>query len=320
MSATVLLLALMIGEVLVIGALLAYLGGHEMRRRRWIRLRFAGQDQSREAVHQSGDQVGTGYEQLVQGTGPQVGFINLTRHRLAALRSDMPRGMVLIGALLLAGLVLVAVRAFRFGPIAALSLAIVGAVGLLVVSLSRQQRRRRAEIEDHLPDAFDIVIRSLRIGTPVGAALSTVGRDMPGVLGREFTLAADQIRFGKEIGPALRELAQRCDSAPLRFFSAAVVIQAETGGNLVMVLERLAVLARARIQLRRKIVAMTSEAKWSGWFLSIFPVAAALGIALINPGYFSNLFGKPFFYPLMAVVGLFLIANVLFMRRMIRFE
>lgn len=190
----------------------------------------------------------------------------------------------------------------------------------LYLSVSFHERRRMNQIEDRLPEAFDIVARCLRIGMPVNAALRVVAQDLSGVIAREFLITADQISYGKEMVEALREMAQRTNSWALRFFGAAVAIQVETGGNLVDVVERLAAIARGRIQLQRKVKAMTAEAVWSGRFLSAFPVVAGAMIWLINPDYFVNVMDKPFLVPLALLILALLIANIIFMQRLVRFE
>ena len=72
-----------------------------------------------------------------------------------------------------------------------------------------------------------------------------------------------------------------------------------------------------RHALRRRVAAITAEAKWSGRFLSVFPLAAAAALLAINPAYFAEVSGEGFFQPLMAVVGLLLVANIFFMRAMV---
>jgi len=65
---------------------------------------------------------------------------------------------------------------------------------------------------------------------------------------------------------------------------------------------------------------MTAEAVWSGRFLSAFPILAGALIGVLNPAYFANVIDKPFVLPLAALIIAFLIANIIFMSRLVRFE
>ena len=79
-------------------------------------------------------------------------------------------------------------------------------------------------------------------------------------------------------------------------------------------------MVRARFKLFRKVKAITAEARWSGVFLSAFPVLAAVGINVMKPDYYSEVSGTPYFIPAAAVVIVFLIVNVIFMRMMVNIK
>ncbi|MDZ4393709.1 type II secretion system F family protein [Cypionkella sp.] len=180
--------------------------------------------------------------------------------------------------------------------------------------------RRLAAIDDSVPEAIDMIVRSLRVGLPIGSALQTVSRDLTGPIAKEFAETADHISYGKDLVTALQELAERTANQSMRFFAAAVAIQYSAGGNLAEVLERLAAIARGRQQMRRKVKAITAEAKWSGRFLSAFPVVATMALLAINPDYFLEIQGKPFFKPMLAGVAALLFVNVWFMHKMTKME
>ncbi|WP_102225772.1 type II secretion system F family protein [Acidimangrovimonas sediminis] len=310
------------GVALLSGAIVLYVVGAITRQRDRIAARYAG-----EVEVEAGTEAPAGVE------GPQMGLLipaergglmrsltGLLPDAVQAFRADLPRlfwpglGCAVLGV----GFALMRLLGLPLIWTGLLTLLIVGAGLFFWIRL--HDRRRRTQIDMHLPEALDIISRCLKIGMPVSAALRMVGHDLTGSIAREFLATADQINYGKEMPAALHELATRCDSMSLRFFAAAVAIQAETGGNLVEVVERLSRLTRERIQLRRKIDAMTSEAKWSGRFLSFFPIAAVVGIMLINPDYFSNLQNSPYLMPMAIGGGLMLGLNIVFMNRLVQFE
>ncbi len=110
------------------------------------------------------------------------------------------------------------------------------------------------------------------------------------------------------------------DVPDLRFLTVAVAIQAKAGGNLAEVLDGLSKVIRSRFKLFRRVNAITAEAKWSGMFLSGFPLAALGGVNLMNPTYYDAV--KPTEYYMPAAIGVFvaLAINVLVMRHMVNIK
>lgn len=196
-----------------------------------------------------------------------------------------------------------------------------GLAGMGVVVVLRMRRaRREAAIAERVPEALEMMVRSLRVGLPVARAIIGAGDEIAGPLGEEFRETAYQVSYGKDIVTALRDLAQRTHNRDLGFLATVVAIQQASGGNLAEVLERLAAITRGRQQMRRKIAAATAEAQWSGRFLSAFPILASGAMLVVSPGFFDEIIDKPFFPRILAVVGVLLVMNILFMRRMLRVE
>jgi tight adherence protein B len=119
---------------------------------------------------------------------------------------------------------------------------------------------------------------------------------------------------------ALKAMAERLDMQDLRFLAVAVTIQQTSGGNLAEILDGLAKVIRARFRLFRRVKAITAEAKWSGIFLSGFPIVALIGINLVRPGYYDDVRETVYFIPGCLFVATLLVANVLVMRRLVNIE
>jgi len=114
--------------------------------------------------------------------------------------------------------------------------------------------------------------------------------------------------------------AERLDMQDLRFLAVAVGIQQKSGGNLAEILAGLAKVIRARFKLFRRVKAITAEAKWSGMFLSFFPILALIGINVMQPDYYDEVMQSPAFIPAAAVVAVMLAANFFFMRMMVNIK
>ena len=94
----------------------------------------------------------------------------------------------------------------------------------------------------------------------------------------------------------------------------------KVGGNLAEILEGLAKVIRARFKLFRRVKAITAEAKWSGMFLSGFPIGALVMINVIQPNYYDEVRETSAFIPAALVVCAFLVINVVFMKIMVNIK
>ena len=198
--------------------------------------------------------------------------------------------------------------------------AVVMGIGGVFVWINNKAKKRMAMIEEQLPDAVELMVRSLRVGHPFGSALQIVANEVPDPLGTEIGVIADESTYGRNVGEALKDMAERLDMQDLRFLAVAVTIQQQSGGNLAEVLYGLAQVIRSRFKLFRRVKAITAEAKWSGMFLSFFPFGALILINLIRPDYYDEVKDTAVFIPACLVVAGFLVANVIVMRTLVNIK
>ena len=193
-------------------------------------------------------------------------------------------------------------------------------VGGVYFWVNKKAKQRLALMEEQLPDAVELMVRSLRVGHPFSAAIGIVAKEIPDPLGSEFGLIADEAAYGRDVSESLKDMAERMDMQDLRFLAVAVAIQQQSGGNLAEILEGLAKVIRARFKLFRRVKAITAEAKWSGMFLSIFPIAALVMISVLKPDYYDQVKETSAFIPAAIVVFAFLFANFVFMKIMVNIK
>lgn len=200
------------------------------------------------------------------------------------------------------------------GVITNIAISSVMGIGAVFTWVSMKAGKRIAMIEEQLPDAIELMVRSLRVGHPFSSAIQIVAKETPDPLATEFGIIADENAYGRDVGDALKEMAERLDMQDMRFLAVAVTIQQQSGGNLAEILAGLSKVIRARFRLFRRVKAITAEAKWSGKFLSGFPVAALIFINVSDPHYYDEVIPHPYFIPGCIAVGMFLAVNLMVMR------
>lgn len=200
-------------------------------------------------------------------------------------------------------------------PVRIMASVIIG-VGAVYFWVNSQAKKRMAMIEEQLPDAVELMVRSLRVGHPFSSAISIVSKEIEDPLATEFGIIADESAYGRDVGEALKEMAERLDMQDLRFLSVAVTIQQQSGGNLAEILAGLAKVIRSRFRLFRRVNAITAEAKWSGKFLSAFPLLCLVVILVNDPAYYDDVLDHEYFIPACFLVGILLTANLFVMRHL----
>lgn len=198
-------------------------------------------------------------------------------------------------------------------PVRVLSSIIIG-VGGVYFWVNSKAKKRMNMIAEQLPDAVELMVRSLRVGHPFSSAIQIVAKEVEDPLATEFGVIADENAYGRDVGDALKEMAERLDMQDLRFLAVAVTIQQQSGGNLAEILAGLAKVIRARFRLFRKVKAITAEAQWSGKFLSAFPLVCLAVILGADPTYYDEVLDHPWFIPACFVVGILLSLNLIVMR------
>lgn len=221
---------------------------------------------------------------------------------------------------LAAGLVLLALAVgASLGWPALLSL-VVAVLGPLVMLAFLQQRRsqRMALISQAMPDALDLMARSMQAGHAFTSALQVAAKECPPPLSHELRAVFEEINFGISTAQALQALATRVDSDDVRYFVVAVIIQSETGGNLAEILKNTAHLIRERQKMAGVVRVLSAEGRISALILSLLPFALAAVMSLLNPGFISRLWTDPMGLQLVYVSLTLMAIGILWMWRLIQ--
>ncbi|MDX8469329.1 type II secretion system F family protein [Mesorhizobium sp. VK23B] len=230
--------------------------------------------------------------------------------------------LIFAAVFLLAGLVIALMLTLLFGfslAAAAIAFLVVG-VALPLLVLRRARSKRIQKFAKQLPDALDMIVRSLRAGHPASVAIGLVAREMPDPLGTEFGIVADEITFGLSMEQAVRKLSERVGFEGLHLLTVSLSIQSKTGGNLTEILANLSSVLRERQKLRLKIRALSAEGRVSAWVISLFPLAMFLILQVIAPSYYGKIWHSPVIVPVFTVFGGWALLGDYIMYRMVNFD
>jgi len=181
-------------------------------------------------------------------------------------------------------------------------------------------KRRVNKAVRQLPEALDVIVRSLVAGHPVPVAFGLVASEMADPLGSEFGLANDEITFGSTISAALQRMADRIGHEDFDLFSAMIRLQERTGGNLAELLASNAKTIRGRQRMRLKIKAASAEGRMSAIILNAAPILLFVFIKIIAPDFYGDVSENPIVTKALWGVVIWMIIGNLIMRKMINFK
>jgi tight adherence protein B len=181
-----------------------------------------------------------------------------------------------------------------FAPMVLIDVGVGAVLGLLPYGiLSFKCKKRISTFNAVLPEAIDMLARALRAGHSVVGALEMLAENAQEPAASEFGEVFKQLNLGLSIRDALLQLLDRVPSADLRVLVTAIMVQKDTGGNLVDILDRTVHVIRERLRIQGEIQIQTAQGRLTGWILSGLPVVMMVLLNLVNPGYSGILFHEP---------------------------
>jgi tight adherence protein B len=218
------------------------------------------------------------------------------------------------------GAILAVVLAFTGNVPVAVVTGLLAGPALFVFMLVYLRAKRLRKLEDQVPEAIEILVRSLRAGHPVPAAISLVARELSDPIGTEFGILADELTYGLDLETAMNNMATRVGQEDLALLVVATGIQAGTGGNLAEILSGIAKVVRERLKLRLKVKAMSAEGRFSALILSVLPFALFGILWVIAPHFYGEIWDLPMVKTALFAAACWLIIGNVVMYRMVRFK
>ncbi|HEX4949696.1 MAG TPA: type II secretion system F family protein [Blastocatellia bacterium] len=198
------------------------------------------------------------------------------------------------------------------------SLIVVSSLPLMFV-LQRRRRRFKLFIEQ-LPEALEMIVRSLQAGHSFSSALQAIATEMPDPVAREFGKAYEEQNLGLSMQVALENLAERVPIMDLKLCVTAILIQREVGGNLSEVLANISHTIRERFRIQGEIRVKTAQARLSGYIVSALPFILFFWINAANPKYLQSLYDHPMGMYILGAGVVMQIIGWLIIRRIVRIE
>jgi tight adherence protein B len=174
------------------------------------------------------------------------------------------------------------------------------------------------KFQRQLPEALEMIGRSLRAGHAFSSGLKMVCEEFDDPIGTEFQRTLDEINFGVSVPDAMKSLGNRVDCPDLKFFVISVIIQRDTGGNLAEIIDTMGHIMRERFKLYGKIRILTAEGRLSALLLCILPFVMVVVINFLNPKLIRILNDDPMGRFLAAIAIVLMIIGILISRMMVR--
>ena len=167
---------------------------------------------------------------------------------------------------------------------------------------------------------LDLIARALKAGHAFSTGLKMVADEMSEPIGPEFRKAFDEQNFGLPLKDSLTNLTVRIPLLDVRFFSTAVLIQRETGGNLAEILENLGHVVRERFKILRQVRVYTAHGRLTGYVLLGLPVFLAIALAFINPEHMQLLFRERMGHMMLAATAVMQTIGYFWIKQVVKIE
>ena len=167
----------------------------------------------------------------------------------------------------------------------AMGLGMIALVPLFIV----RRAKRLAKFQQQLPDVLDLLARAVRAGESLEQAVALVGEKTAEPMAGEFRRCSQQLDMGLAIPTVVRSLAGRVPLMEIKIFGATLSVHRQTGGNLALMLERLASVVRDRANYRRQLRATTAAGRTSATLIAMAGPLLFFYLMVFEPEYFGRL-------------------------------
>lgn len=181
-------------------------------------------------------------------------------------------------------------------------------------------KRRMKKFLNELPNALDVMVRSIKSGLPINDALRLIASEAKEPVKSEFRRVVESQQMGLSVPEAISRMYLTVPLSEVNFFAIVIQIQAQAGGNLSEALGNLSRVIRDRKKMRAKVNALSMEAKASAAIIGALPFIVSLLVYLTSPDYMMILFTDPRGHLIMGASAVWMSIGIFVMRNMVNFE
>ncbi|GAB4527753.1 MAG: type II secretion system F family protein [Roseibium sp.] len=200
------------------------------------------------------------------------------------------------------------------------ALAFAGFFGFPRWYVGNKRKRRFNAFLDELPNGVDIIVRGVKAGLPLGDCIKVVAREAREPVATEFRKITETQVMGVSLAEAVAKMPDRVPLPEANFFAIVVAIQQKAGGGLAEALGNLSKVLRGRKAMKRKIKALSAEAKSSAGIIGAMPFGVGGIMFMIAPDYIMLLFNTTTGNIIIAGCLFWMFIGVMVMRQMINFD
>jgi tight adherence protein B len=183
-----------------------------------------------------------------------------------------------------------------------------------------RQSRRKLAFDRQLGDTLLLLSNALKAGYGFDQAMQAVAKDARHPVKEEFLRYCREVGLGLSTDAALLHMLDRNKSMDLNIAVSAVQINRAVGGNLTEVLESIAETIRERVKVKQEIKTLTAQARFSGYLISVLPVALAVLLYVISPTYFGPMLNNGIGLAMLGIAGFFIMVGFFIIRKIVAID
>jgi tight adherence protein B len=159
--------------------------------------------------------------------------------------------------------------------------------------LSVWKNIRSSQFDAQLMDALVLISNALKSGLDIATGIELVATNLKPPISEEFGLVLNAYRLGASLESALADMTTRIRSRTLETTIGAIIIQRETGGNLIKTFDQLVHTIREESKLEKKVKALSAQGRTQVAFLAVFPWALGAVFFFMSPDMMQPALNNP---------------------------
>lgn len=161
----------------------------------------------------------------------------------------------------------------------------------------RRKEKRQAMLASQFKDGMMILASGLSAGYSIENALTAGEQELTllygadGMITREFTGMAQQIRINRPVEQLLMDFAKRSGLEDVQNFAEVFSVAKRSGGDLGGIMRHTADMIRDKMQVREEIATLTASKQFEQKIMNMIPFLIVFYVDISSPGFFEQMYG-----------------------------